>query len=109
MTALIDVYNIYSNVTPSMRHRIEAALISWCEPVFAEDAGTANHAQRLAFAQAALVETKRERAVQMLLPLFATNGDFQSQGDSFTDGAIGWVVNHYLSEPGVLAGVLAAL
>jgi len=109
MTALIDIYNIFSNVTPSMRHRIEAAVISWCEPVFAEDGGTANHADRLAFAQKCLDETARQKAVMMLLPLFATNADFQAEGDSFDDGAISWVVNHYLSEPGVLAGLLAEL
>ena len=109
MATLIEVYNIYSNVTPSMRHRIEAAVISWCEPVFAEDPGTTNHADRLAFSQKCLGETARQKAVQMLLPLFATNNDFQSQGDSFDDGAISWVVNHYLSEPGVLAGLLAEL
>ena len=109
MADLITVYNIYTNVTPSMRHRIEAALIEWCEPVFSEDAGTADHAQRLEFSQKCLGETARQKAVQMLLPLFATNADFQAQGDSFEDGAISWVVNHYLSEPGILAGLLAAL
>ena len=109
MADLITVYNIYTNITPSMGHRIQAALVEWCEPVFAEDAGTANHAARLEFAQACLVQANREKAVQMLLPLFATNTDFQTSGDAFTDGAIAWVVNHYLSEPGVLAGLLAAL
>lgn len=109
MADLITVYGIYTNITPSMGHRIQAALILWIEPVFAEPAGTANHADRLAFAQKCLDQSARERAVHLLLPLFATNSDFQSSGDSFSDGAIAWVVNHYLSEPGVLAGVLAAL
>lgn len=109
MADLITVYNIYTNITPSMGHRIQAALVEWCEPVFSEDAGTANHAARLQFAQACLVQEKREKAVQMLLPLFATNTDFQTSGDAFTDGAIAWVVNHYLTEPGVLAGLLATL
>lgn len=109
MATLIEVYGIYTNITPSMGHRIQAALVEWCEPVFSEDAGTANHAARLQFAQACLVQEKREKAVQMLLPLFATNTDFQTSGDAFTDGAIAWVVNHYLTEPGVLAGLLATL
>lgn len=109
MADLITVYNIYTNITPSMGHRIQAALVEWCEPVFGEADTTPNHAQRLQFAQKCLGQANREKAVQMLLPLFATNADFQSQGDSFEDGAISWVVNHYLGAPGVLAGILAVL
>jgi hypothetical protein len=32
-----------------------------------------------------------------------------AEGDSFADGAISWVVNHYLSTPGVLAGIIGGL
>ena len=109
MTDLLTIYNIYRNRTPSMTARIEAAVVVWCEAVFSEDAGTADHANRVLFAQRCLDETKRQKAVLMLLPLFATNADFQSQGDSFSDGAIAWVVNHYLSTATALAGLLAGL
>ena len=109
MADLLTVYNIYRNRTPSMAARVEAAVVLWCEARFSEDAGTADHANRVAFAQKCLDETRRQKAVLMLLPLFATNADFQSQGDSFSDGAIAWVVNHYLSEPGLLAGIIGGL
>ena len=109
MTDLLGIYNIYRNRTPSMTARIEAAVVVWCEAVFSEDAGTADHANRVTFSQKCLDEAKRQKAVLMLLPLFATNVDFQAEGDSFADGAISWVVNHYLSTPTALAGIVAGL
>ena len=109
MATLYDIYNLMVNRTPSVQHRIEGAVVVWAEAVFAEDVATANHASRLAVAQGALIDVKRQKIALALIPLFATNANYQTLGEALDDGSVSWVVNHYLGEVGVLQGILAEL
>jgi hypothetical protein len=79
------------------------------EAILGEDAGTANHANRVALAQGCLVEVKRERVVAMLLSVIVTNGTVQTQGDGIADGDLRWLVAHYLGMGSFVAGALAGV
>lgn len=104
MATLAEVYGLAHNAPVALRQRIEAALIEVVDGILQEDAGTANHAERLALAQACLVEAKRERVVQMLLAVIVTNGTVQTQGDAIADTDLRWLVAHYLGMASFVAG-----
>lgn len=109
MATLTEVYGLARNTPPALRQRIEAALIETVDSILQEDAGTANHVNRLALAQACLVETKRQATVQMLLSVVVTNGTLQTQGDAITDSDLRWLVGYYLGMASFVGGAVAAV
>lgn len=82
-----------------LANRIEVALIIAAQAITVEDAGTANHANRLIWARKAFVQTASLRD-QMLMAVLATNKDLtiaQIQGatDAELQTAVDAAVNTF--------------
>jgi hypothetical protein len=102
--ALIDQYNLaYSGNLPK---RVCAACWTAAVNILNEDAGTANHANRVLWAKAALQEAVSGTMVKRITVDCAQNASIAAAGEAATDNDIQFIVN---SRAGVYAdGVYGA-
>ncbi len=80
-----------------LRNRIDVAIIVEAEAIRGEDAGTENHANRLAWAKAAFANP-RGKSDEMLMALLAANKDatvnaIQDAGDEALQAKVSAAVN----------------
>lgn len=90
--ALIDSYNARYNY-PTLRKRVIAQCCASAQDVLTEDGGTANHANRLIWAQAAL--SNPNEAADKMSWYIASNATVlaYSTPDDATDSDIAFIVN----------------
>lgn len=96
-----------SLTSDDLRERFEAACLKSAASVLVEDAGTADHANRLSWAQDVVPDATytRTTAVKMLRWGLATNGTLQEVGPLATDNDIDFIVASALGTVEVLAMV----
>ena len=106
MATLEQIYGLAAYMPPSLRQRIEAAWLVKMEAIMGEDAGTTNHAKRVQLAEKCLEPVVRQKVVNALVAVMATNADMQTQGDNISDGSIHWLVGHYVDMATFVDGAL---
>lgn len=97
--ALVDIYNIYKG-KGSLQARFMAACLVAAKDIVAEDPGTANHAERVAWAEAIQQggeDTLTSSALEILRFAAASNATLQSAGEAATDNDIQFIVNTELA------------
>ena len=93
--ALVDIYNCWSARDGLLKAKFIGAVLTQVFVVINEDGGTANHANRVVWANSMLTGTAaavEEAAMQNLRYALGTNATLQMQGDSVTDGDILYIV-----------------
>lgn len=93
--ALNDIHNLlYGDGARPFRGRVRTTVLVAAGAILVEDVGTANHANRLAWAQGALgTVTGLDAAAEKMLLGVAANSTIQANGDASSDGDIQWTVN----------------
>lgn len=107
MATLEHIYGLVAYMPPSLRQRIEAAWLVKMEAILGEDAGTANHAKRAQLAEKCLEPVTRQKVVGAFVAVIATNETIQTEGDNIDDGAIHWLIGHYVDMATFVDGALA--
>jgi hypothetical protein len=92
MATLSQIYSLMSGAPDLERFIAARAKASW--DVLNEDAGTNNHANRLAWAKATLDDTTARKSKEYMR--FLSNATIQNNGTASTDGDIQFVVNGML-------------
>ena len=80
--------------------RIAGAMTKAANAVFLEASSTANHTERLAWANAFVKgdkATRRTMAEQMLCRAAADNTTLQDKNNTIPDGDLEWVVNYFVN------------
>jgi hypothetical protein len=90
MATLIERYDLQYGHT-LLRQRVQVAIESAAYDVINEDPATANHANRIIWANTALNNPERLTAIEM--SLVVQNPAIAAAGDNATDGDIQFVVN----------------
>jgi len=90
MATLNEIWNLYQQAS-TLKCRTKAAIAMAAEAIFAEDATTENHANRLKWAIAATsnIDSWLDRFFWGVL----ANPTVQAAGDATTDNDLQWVVN----------------
>lgn len=91
--ALADIHNLI-NGAPELRQRFQAARVEAAWDVLNESAGTANHANRLAWAESILDDYSAH--AQREYTRFLSNSTIQTSGSASTDNDIQFVVSSQL-------------
>lgn len=89
--ALIDVYNL--SKSSDLRNRTLAAMWKSAEDVRNEDAGTANHAERVALTKIWAGAKEEDAAVWDVFRFVIGNATIQAAGEAAEDNDILFVVN----------------
>jgi len=101
MATLQEVFDLKSS--SSLRNRVAVALAAAAEDVRTEEAATANHAERFAWAVNLLASANGPEAeAQRAMWVFLQNATIQTSGEASTDNDIQFVVNGLVN---FLAGV----
>jgi len=87
--AYIDIYNLKTN--PTFKNRVTVAVAKAATDIFNEPNSTTNHAARVTWANAALVNA--ETVAERMLWSIVQNPTIQSNGLDSTDNDIQYVVN----------------
>jgi hypothetical protein len=93
--ALVDIYNCWAGQSGLLKAKFVAACLKAAYAIYNEDAGTANHVNRLIWALAVIsgapadVESK---AMQHLRYAIASNATLQSVGEAATDNDVEYIV-----------------
>lgn len=90
MATLQEVYNLRYEAT-ALKSRVVAAVAKAAQDVLNEDPSTANHANRVLWAQDALRDAKG--AGETMMWGVVGNATIQAAGEAATDGDIQFVVN----------------
>jgi len=77
--------------------KFKGAVIKTASGVYAEDAGTTNHANRLLWAQNVLLTGNVTQRTEELYRLGMTNDTIVSAGDMSLDSDVEWVVAYFLN------------
>ena len=80
----------------NLRNRVYGALIKAAGAILAEDAQTANHAERVKFALDIISGDPVGGIVQEFTRLIAANVTIQASAPDYVDGDIEFVVNSYV-------------
>lgn len=94
--ALADIYNAWRGESGLLKAKFIAACLVAAYNITQEDGGTANHVNRLAWANAVIYGTTAEveaKALQHLRYAVASNATIQAAGDGATDSDVQFVVN----------------
>lgn len=91
--AYVDTYNLRYN-SATLKPKTEVAVVTAATNVLNEDAGTANHANRILWAQWALKNSKQ--ATEQMLWGVVGNATIVADGDSASDADVQFVVNSYI-------------
>lgn len=97
---LVDIYNCWAGQSGLLKAKFLGACLKAAYDILNEDAGTANHANRLTWANAVLNGTVAEveaKAMQHLRYAIASNATLQSAGDAATDNDVQFIVNSQLN------------
>lgn len=94
MATLLEIYDVLlSDSSQELRNRVMAQCLISANYILNEDPGTANHANRLAWAQAALQSTNTLRAASdKMYTGVCTNPTIQGSGNDASDNDIAYVV-----------------
>lgn len=95
MATLLQIYNIlYGDDYRPLLNRTISAVLNAANAIVNEDPGTANHANRLAWAQAALASRDGlTAATDEMFVGVCSNATIQMTGNDATDNDIQFVVN----------------
>ena len=95
MATLLQIYNIlYGDDYRPLTNRTISAVLNAANAVINEDPGTANHANRLVWAQAALASREGlSAAADEMFVGVCSNPTIQTTGNDATDNDIQFVVN----------------
>jgi len=107
MATLEHIYGLVAYMPPSLKQRIEAAWLVKMEAILGEDAGTTNHAKRAQLAEKCLDPVTRQKVVGAFVAVMVTNATIQTEGDNIDDGAIHWLIGHYVDMATFVDGALA--
>lgn len=92
--AYLDTYNL-RYTSANLKNRTVVAVAKAAYDILNEDAGTANHANRVIWANQALADAQG-KAEQMMWGL-VTNATIAAAGDAATDNDVQFVVNSYIN------------
>ena len=98
--ALVDIYNCWAGQSGLLKAKFIAACLKAAYDILNEDGGTANHANRLVWANVVLNGTVAEveaAAMQHLRYAIASNATLQSVGDGATDNDVLYIVSSQLN------------
>jgi len=98
--ALVDIYNCWAGQSGLLKAKFLAACLKASYAIVNEDGGTANHVNRLAWANSVLNGTVAEveaLAFQHLRYAIASNATLQSAGDAATDNDVEFIVNSQIN------------
>ena len=93
--SLVNIYNCWAGQSGLLKAKFIAAILKASYAIVNEDAGTANHANRLIWANAVLngtVAAVEEKAFQHLRYAIASNATLQAAGDAATDNDVEFIV-----------------
>jgi hypothetical protein len=102
--ALQDIYNLAFGA-PELKSRFIGAGLQMAYTIINEDAGTANHAARLAWAKDMVLDGQNGPVGENLYRICLHNATIQSSGAASTDSDINWVVNFVISDADMLAAI----
>ena len=98
--ALVDIYACWLGETGTLRKKFVGACLKAAYDISNEDPGTANHVNRIAWADVVLSGTRDEveqKAIEMLRYGVASNATIQAAGDAATDNDVQYVVNSQIN------------
>lgn len=98
--ALADIYNCWAGQSGLLKAKFLGACLVASYAILNEDAGTANHANRLAWANAILTGTVADveaKAMQHLRYAIASNATLQAAGEAATDNDVQFIVNSQIN------------
>ena len=98
--ALVDIYNCWSAQSGTLRAKFIAACLKAAYDILNEDGGTANHANRLVWANVILKGTVAEveaKAAEHLRYAMASNATLQSACEEATDNDVQYIVNSQIN------------
>lgn len=85
----MEVYQLYHE--SNLKNRVEVAIAKAAVDIYKEDSGTANHAERLTWAKAAIQNTKTE--TERFIWGILADATIQTVGNSATDAQVISAVN----------------
>jgi hypothetical protein len=94
--ALIDVSKLL-NARGALWEKFRGAVIKAAASVYAEDAATVNHANRMLWAEDVLLNGNINQRAEELYRLGMTNADITTNGDASPDTDVEWLVNFFLN------------
>jgi len=94
--ALIDIAQLLEQ-RRVLFDRFKGAVVMAAASVYAEDAGTANHTNRMLWAEDVLLEGNILKRVEELYRLAMTNATIVAAGNGCLDSDIEWVVANFLN------------
>lgn len=94
MATLLEIYDVLlSDSSQELRNRVMSQVLVSANYILNEDPGTANHINRLAWAQAALLSSDALRSASAKLYIgVCTNPTIQGSGNDASDNDIAYVV-----------------
>lgn len=98
--ALVDIYNAWRGEATTLRAKFIGACLKAAYDIHNEDPGTANHANRVTWANVILNGTTAQveaAAMQHLRYAVASNATIQAAGDASTDNDVQYVVNSQIN------------
>lgn len=93
--ALVDIYNCWAGQSGLLKAKFLGACLTSAYDILNEDGGTANHANRLIWANSVLNGTVAEveaKAMQHLRYAMASNATLQSVVDAATDNDVIFII-----------------
>jgi hypothetical protein len=93
MATYSQIYNLHAN--SELRNKVTVACSIAAQAILSEATSTDNHAARLLWARAALVNPQEE-ATRMMWGILG-NPTIQNAGAASTDGDVQWVVNSLIN------------
>ena len=94
--ALVDIYNAWRGESGALKAKFVGACLKAAYDILNEDAGTANHANRVVWANVIVAGTMaeaEEKALQHLRYAVASNATIQAAGNDSADNDVQFVVN----------------
>lgn len=98
--ALVDIYNAWSGQSGLLRAKFIGACLKAAYAISNESAGTANHTNRLIWANSVLngsVSEVEAKAMQHLRYAIASNSTLQTVQDAATDNDVEYIVNSQIN------------
>lgn len=95
MATYVELYALQNDST--LRNRVRVACLIAAEAVMAEDAGTANHANRLLWAKSVFEYPAVEAERMLMAALAANNAATVAQITGATDAQLQTVVNNHVN------------
>jgi hypothetical protein len=94
---LLEISRRLSSVGSPLWNKFRGAVIKAASSVYAEDPATANHANRVLWADNVLLAGNVDARTSELYRLGMTNTTIVTDGDDATDNDVEWVVAYFLN------------